>query len=84
MQLNQDDKYDDNQLENASASHRNSAQHSHRGHDGTVVNEKAIEAEATLDALAHSHDAKWEKRTIRKIDIRLLIILGLCYAVSLM
>ena len=46
--------------------------------------EKMAQAEHQLDILSHSHGVEWEKRTTRKVDIRLLIILGLCYAVSLM
>lgn len=32
---------------------------------------------------AQQYDPKWEKRTVRKIDVRLLIILGCCYTISL-
>lgn len=49
-----------------------------------AAEEKMAQAEHQLDILSHSHGVDWEKRTTRKVDIRLLIILGLCYAVSLM
>ena len=45
--------------------------------------------------VTHSHDKKWERKTVAKVDLRLLVIreslyrqrsrsVGLCYAVSLM
>lgn len=68
---------------------KHDAHHAENGHGyeqqiDPLKAEKVQQAEAVLQELHRAHDDKWEKKTIRLVDVRLLIILGLCYAVSLM
>jgi hypothetical protein len=44
------------------------AEHAHLETADTKLDSSAVEA------AVHGHDAKWERKTIRKIDVRLLII----------
>ncbi|KAF9005279.1 MFS general substrate transporter [Hymenopellis radicata] len=54
-----------------------------------IVEEKAVVdhtekySDASVEEQQLGHDAQWEKKTMRKVDLRLVIILSACYAVSL-
>jgi hypothetical protein len=60
-----DPKHDDHMMDKAEHAHMEHGQDSH--------GEQHLDANA-VEAALHGHDKKWETRTIRKIDVRLLII----------
>lgn len=60
-----DPKHDDHTMDKA--------EHSHMEHGHDRHGEQHLDANS-VEAAMHGHDKKWETRTIRKIDVRLLII----------